>query len=396
MTLSTSASITFRLTLIIATAALAALTVNPTVSQAQVADDTQIAEEQEPRPAPQARDAETLSETVFEAISQIQELMVQPQSMTSGELAEAKRLLDALYEAEFGAGNSFEKLTILNFYTNYHLLREDYPEALTTFERILAINELRENARLRTLRSLGQLYAAEERWQESIEAFVQWQDLSEETDPLVLRGLAYGHYQLQQWQSSREYWLQYLATQDSAETSRDDLAFLNGLHYQLQDWQSALTLTQEMIVRFNEERDWGNLRVIYERLDDQDALAGLDPELGGTLDIDAPEPEIAFANVVPTDGDYMPLLATAPMYPRVAADERIEGWVLVEFTVGSDGHVNEDSVTVVDAEPADVFNANSMRAAREFVFAPRMVAGEAVPVPGVRYLFRFRLGDDDA
>ena len=208
--------------------------------------------------------------------------------------------------------------------------------------------------------------------------------------------MSYGNYQLDQWQEARDFWLQYLATQDASETSRDDYAYLNGLHFQLEDWQSALALTQDMIVRFNEQRDWDNLRVLYERLDDQNALADIDPELGSTLDVDAPEPQIAFANVVPTDGDYIPLLASAPMYPRVAADERIEGWVLVEFTVGSDGQVEQESVSVVDAEPAEVFNASSLRAAREFVFAPRMVAGEPVPVPGVQYLFRFRLGDDDA
>jgi TonB family protein len=348
------------------------------------------------REPPQANDVDTLGETVYEAVTAIQELMSDREGDRDTNLAQAKAMLDTLYESSFATGNSFEKSTILNFYTNYHLSIEDYPGALARFEQILQIDQLRPDTELRTLRSLGQLYAAEERWPESIDAYNAWREKSEEEDGLVFRGLSYGHYQIEQYEQAREFWLEYLGTRDREELSREDLAYLNGLHFVLSDLQSALALTQEMILRFNEQRDWDNLRVLYEQIDDQSVLSALDPELGSALDLTAPEPQIAFASVVPTDGDYIPLLATAPMYPRVAADQGIEGWVLVEFTVGADGVVQEESIAVVDAEPSDVFNRNSINAAREFVFSPRMEAGTAVPVPGVQYLFRYQLRDDDA
>ena len=151
-----------------------------------------------------------------------------------------------------------------------------------------------------------------------------------------------------------------------------------------------------MILRFDNQTDWDNLRALQRELERMDSLADLDPDLGGTLDLGSPEPEIAFATVIPTDGDYLPLVAIAPMYPRVAADEGTEGWVLLEFTVTPQGDVDEESIAVVDAEPADVFNRTSIRALSDFVFAPRMQDGEAVAVPGVQYLFRFRLEDEDA
>jgi len=394
MQLSKRYTHTLRFSLLALTLLIASFTLVPALNtvEAQSTDDS------EDRSPPQTRDAETLSEAVFESVTEIQELLTgrRPDSEDEPEPEAAKERLDALYESEFADANSFEQSTILNFYTNYYLMQQDYPEALQTFEQLLEIEGLRADTRLRTLRSLGQLYAHQERWQESLDAYSEWRRLSDEEDDLVFRGLAYNHYQLENWLDSREFWLQYMQMQSSEDMDRDDYAYLNGLHVMLEDWQSAVALTKEMILRFNEQTDWDNLRAIYAQLDDQNALAALNPDLGGTLDLAAQEPQIAFASVVPTDGDYMPLLATAPMYPRAAADQGIEGWVLVGFTVGADGQVQEDSIEIVDAEPAEVFDASSVRATREFVFAPRMVAGEAVPVPGVQYLFRFRLSDDDA
>ena len=72
----------------------------------------------------------------------------------------------------------------------------------------------------------------------------------------------------------------------------------------------------------------------------------------------------------------------------------IEGWVLVSFTVDPEGDVVEDSVTVVDAEPSEIFDRSSIRAASRFKFQPRVIDGEGVDVPGVQYLFRYRLNND--
>ena len=60
------------------------------------------------------------------------------------------------------------------------------------------------------------------------------------------------------------------------------------------------------------------------------------------------------ASISATDGDYLPLVAIAPQYPTRAAQRGIEGWCLVSFTVDGMGNVVEDTITVVDAEPASI------------------------------------------
>jgi len=103
--------------------------------------------------------------------------------------------------------------------------------------------------------------------------------------------------------------------------------------------------------------------------------------------------ELSNASISATDGDYLPLVAIAPQYPTRAAQRGIQGWCLVSFTVDGLGNVVEETITVVDAEPVNIFNRSSERAAARFKFQPRVVDGKGVEVAGVQYLFRYELED---
>jgi len=92
--------------------------------------------------------------------------------------------------------------------------------------------------------------------------------------------------------------------------------------------------------------------------------------------------------------EYLPMSTIAPQYPTLAADQGIEGWVLMGFTVSAQGTVLEETVETIDSSPTDVFNNSAYRALLQFTFQPRIVEGEAVQVPGVQYLFRYVLEDD--
>ncbi|MDP6651275.1 MAG: hypothetical protein QGF90_04050 [Gammaproteobacteria bacterium] len=233
------------------------------------------------------------------------------------DLVAAKQLLDELREQRFDRMNAFEKSTLLNFYTNYYLTLEDYQGAIAAFKEILTLDPLRQDTRLRTMRSLGQLYAAEEQWQDSIDKYEGWRELSLEEDDLVFRGLAYAHYQLDQFEQSLPNWISYMDVirTEGEELDRDDYAYLNGLYFTLEDFDSALKVTKDMILLFNHPTDWNNLRAIYRTLD-EDAPAVAPDVPGGTAAVDTQsEPEFERAIVSATDGDYLPLVAIAPNTP---------------------------------------------------------------------------------
>lgn len=103
--------------------------------------------------------------------------------------------------------------------------------------------------------------------------------------------------------------------------------------------------------------------------------------------------DLTSASISATDGDYLPLVAIAPEYPQRAAQRGVEGWCLVSFTVDGLGNVVEDSIVVVDAEPPEMFDRSSVRAAARFKFQPRVRNGQGIEVPGVQYLFRYELED---
>jgi protein TonB len=91
------------------------------------------------------------------------------------------------------------------------------------------------------------------------------------------------------------------------------------------------------------------------------------------------------------DGDYLPIVKVAPIYPRRAQDRGIEGYVIIEFTVTKTGAVRDPKV--VEYDPSTIFNKAALNAALKFKYKPRIVNGEAIEVHGVLNKITFRLED---
>lgn len=93
--------------------------------------------------------------------------------------------------------------------------------------------------------------------------------------------------------------------------------------------------------------------------------------------------------LVASDGDYLPIVKIAPVYPAAAQARGIEGYCLVEYTVTTAGTTKD--VRVIEAEPSGIFNKVSIAAALKFKYRPRVVDGEPIEVHGVRNIFRYEL-----
>lgn len=108
-------------------------------------------------------------------------------------------------------------------------------------------------------------------------------------------------------------------------------------------------------------------------------------------DIDAPQ---GFAmssgiGIGEGGGDYLPIAQVAPQYPRSALTQGVEGWVLVEFTIGTEGQVKNPRI--VKADPPGVFDESALSAVQRFRFKPRTIGTTPVEVSGVQNRIRFRL-----
>jgi protein TonB len=90
------------------------------------------------------------------------------------------------------------------------------------------------------------------------------------------------------------------------------------------------------------------------------------------------------------DGDYLPIVKVAPIYPRRAQTRGLEGQCLIEFTVTTTGTV-KDAFAVECT--SSLFEKASINAALKFKYKPRVVDSVPKEVPGVQHIITFKLED---
>jgi protein TonB len=90
-----------------------------------------------------------------------------------------------------------------------------------------------------------------------------------------------------------------------------------------------------------------------------------------------------------SDGEYLPIVKVAPVYPRRALQRGIEGYVIVEFMVDKTGAVKNP--VVIEANPEGLFDRAAMDAALKFKYKPRVVNGTATEVSGVQNRITFEM-----
>jgi protein TonB len=84
----------------------------------------------------------------------------------------------------------------------------------------------------------------------------------------------------------------------------------------------------------------------------------------------------------------VPLVRVPPKYPARAASRHIEGWVKVEFTIQTDGSV--DDAVIVGSEPENIFDDSALTAISKWKFKEKIINGVAVPQRAVQRL-QFKL-----
>lgn len=92
-----------------------------------------------------------------------------------------------------------------------------------------------------------------------------------------------------------------------------------------------------------------------------------------------------------SDGDYLPIVKVAPIYPRRAQERGLSGYVIVEYTVTKLGTV--ENVIVIEST-SSVFNRAAIKAAQKFKYKPKVVDGKPIDVSGVQHKITFEMSED--
>jgi protein TonB len=88
------------------------------------------------------------------------------------------------------------------------------------------------------------------------------------------------------------------------------------------------------------------------------------------------------------EGEYLPIVKVAPIYPQRALLHGIEGYCVVQYTVTRLGTIS-DPFVIKDQCTNSIFHRPSLQAALKFKYKPRVIDGQAVEVPGVQNRFTY-------
>lgn len=94
-------------------------------------------------------------------------------------------------------------------------------------------------------------------------------------------------------------------------------------------------------------------------------------------------------NVQAIDQQPRPIVRIDPRYPAVAANNGIEGFVRLSFSVSGSGEVTD--VNVIESEPRRVFDKAAKQALRKWRYQPKMVSGSPVGMDGLQVRLDFTL-----
>ena len=113
--------------------------------------------------------------------------------------------------------------------------------------------------------------------------------------------------------------------------------------------------------------------------------------------IDIPAPTVAADTSIGgpggmniAEGDYLPIVRVAPVYPARALSRGLEGYVDLSFTVTTAGTVKDP---IVIESTSSLFERAAIRAVLKFKYKPRVVDGVPVEVPGVKTRITFKIED---
>ncbi len=281
----------------------------------------QASAQEEERRKPETRKAESLDKETFDRLTEAQLLISPEEPGMQPNYAAAERILRGLLNDEglsdYGKALAWQTMGFSR------AEQEQYGSAIDAFESALRLNALPPGNAQMLQYNVGQLYMAEERYQEAVQTLEAWFALPDNTNPpsnaYILLGSAYA--QLEQYQraitpirtaiersineqrAAREALAEIRGrgtaeeiqlAEDRAENARGPqeswYQLLLSMHLELEQWGEANDLLEFMVDTYPQSSQiktyWGQLGAIRaERNDEEAAFAILDfQEMMGMLD----------------------------------------------------------------------------------------------------------------
>ena len=368
-----------------------------------------------------------ISESIFKKLGTAQEFIDAKDHVSAEQF-----LRDVLKSSKKHNGNELGNIHNMLGYIAF--LKEDYGAAIYSYEQVLAqCKDITEGLEVTTLYTIAQLSFTAENYQNALDYMETWISKAENPgpEPRIFMGQVY--YQMEDYPNALvQIQMGIRIAQDRGTKVKENwwtlLAFL---YFEKEDFQNYKE-TMKILVRDFPKEDYSKrLAKVEEQLrpnslqatskvdyiqpnqntkellalcatkeSQHEKLRCYNSVVGSSSDV-SPEVDNRPIDVnvdlnvgrggFLSNGEYLPIVKVAPVYPRRAKTRGIEGYVVLEFIVTKTGAVRNPFV--IEAKPPGIFDRAAINAALKYKYKPKIVNGEPIDVAGVRNRINFDLSD---
>lgn len=242
---------------VVGTLLLAGLALTSAVAQQQT---------EEENAAQQTKQAQAVSKEVYDKIQAAQE------QVDAKDFAGALRTLNNLYNPD--KLTEYEQSNVLNYIGFVYYNMDDMPNAIRTYERLIAIPSLEPQIGKQTTYTLAQLYMMEEQYDKSLSALDKWfvMETNPAPEPFILKAQAL--YQLQRYRDMIqpiENAMQ-VARNRGTEVKEDWYVLLNFAYFQQENYAMVRDIQKILLANWPKKRYWFSLAGAYTELGEDDNL----------------------------------------------------------------------------------------------------------------------------
>jgi tetratricopeptide (TPR) repeat protein len=175
---------------------------------------------------------------------------------------EARALMDQMSKRK--GLNDHEQALMWQTYAYIQSSREQYPQAIESFEKCLALDALPEAAMLGTQYNLGQLYMSVERFKDAVRVLEDWLGRVENPSPNAYYLVSMAHVQLEDAKSALPYAKKAVELSKKPVESR--LQLLLALEFELKRYEQVAGVLEVLIKHFPKKSYYLQLSAVYGEL----------------------------------------------------------------------------------------------------------------------------------
>ena len=223
-------------------------------------------DERAKRDAQKTKQAQAVSKEVYDKITKAQELV------DAKEYDAALKSLNSLYNPD--KLTEYEQANVLNYIGFVYYNQDDIPNAIRTYEKMVAIPSLEPTLGKQTMYTLAQLYTMEENYQKALDTLDRWfaMETNPAPEPFILK--AQNLYQLNRIGEMIEPIEQAMevARKREKEVKEDWYVLLNFAYFNEENYAMVRDIQKILLETWPKKRYWFSLAGAYTELGEDNNL----------------------------------------------------------------------------------------------------------------------------